>query len=50
MNADNLMMVMILMGFAISAAYVRAQYRDWRKRNHRINKAEQQNRARRLYQ
>jgi hypothetical protein len=47
MNEDNLMMVMILGGFALCGAYFRAQYRDWR--NRRTAEAEQKSRVRLMY-
>ena len=42
MNEDNLMMVMILTGFALCGAYFRAQYKDWRSRQ--TSEAEQKSR------
>jgi hypothetical protein len=47
MNEDNLMMVMILSGFALCGAYFRAQYRDWR--NRQSAEAEQKRRVRLMY-
>ncbi len=48
MNEDNLMLAMILSGFALCGAYFRAQYRDWRDR--RIAEAKRKSRARLQYQ
>jgi hypothetical protein len=47
MNEDNLMMVMILSGFALCGAYFRAQYRDWR--NRQAAEVEQKSRIRLIY-
>lgn len=47
MNADNLMMVMILGGITLCGAYFRAQYLDWR--NRQTAEAERKNRVRLLY-
>jgi hypothetical protein len=47
MSEDDLMMAMILGGFALCGAYFRAQYRDWRHR--RAAEAEQKGRARLMY-
>ena len=47
MNEDNLMIVMILTGFALCGAYFRAQYRDWRSRQ--TTEAEQKSRVRPIY-
>jgi len=47
-NADNLIMFIIISGFALCSAYFLAQYRDWRRR--RMVDAEEMLRVRRLFQ
>jgi hypothetical protein len=33
MTLDNVMMIIILAGFALCGGYFQAQYKDWRKQN-----------------
>jgi len=47
MNEDNLVMAMILSGFALCGAYFRAQYKEWRRRL--SAKVKQSDRIRLLY-
>jgi hypothetical protein len=47
MTLDNVMMIIILGGFALCGGYFRAQYKDWRKQH--IAETQGKTRVRLLY-